>query len=103
MKSFRQARKLIFEQVKDERRHYPFRVATNISEFYDTFASVLTAEEKQEIARAAKQIGDRIGSLPDDRQQQKYVIECRKAMARVLELESAEPRTPLEPGRDARK
>src|SRR4029434_4627156 len=47
MHSFRDARKLIFEQIQTERRHYPFRVATHIAEFYDTFATVLSASDRQ--------------------------------------------------------
>ncbi len=42
MKSFRDARKLIFEQIQTERLHYPFSVATNIAEFYDQFAAYLS-------------------------------------------------------------
>lgn len=89
MKSFRDARKLIFEQIQTERRHYPFRVATNIGEFYDTFASVLSSADRQEIARAAKHILGRIENLPKDRQDQRYVSDCRKAMLHVLELAEA--------------
>jgi hypothetical protein len=89
MKSFREARKLIFEQIQTERLHYPFRVATNIAEFYDTFAASLSATEKQEIARAAKHIITRIDELPRERQNQRYVSECRKAMQHVLELAQA--------------
>jgi hypothetical protein len=33
MKSFRVARGLIVEQIQTERRHYPFKVATNMAEF----------------------------------------------------------------------
>jgi hypothetical protein len=86
MKSFRMARKLIFEQIQTERRHYPFRVATNIAEFYDTFAAFLSAEERLEVARAAKHVIERIGALPKERQEQRYVPECRTAMLHVLGL-----------------
>lgn len=86
MKSFRDARKLIFEQIQTERRHYPFRVATNLAEFFDTFVAVLSPANKQEIARAAKHILSRIEVLPKDRQDQRYVVDCRKAMLHVLDL-----------------
>jgi hypothetical protein len=89
MKSFRDARKLIFEQVQTERRHYPFRVATSLAEFFDTFVAVLSPANKQEIARAAKYIFDRIEALPKDRQDQRYVMDCRQAMLHVLELAPA--------------
>ncbi len=86
MRSFRDARKLIFEQVQTERRHYPFRVATSLAEFFDTFVAVLSSANKQEIARAAKHILGRIEALPKERQEQRYVADCRKAMLHVLEL-----------------
>lgn len=86
MESFREARKYIFEQIETERRHYPFRVATIIAEFYDTFAGLLSAAGKQEVAAAAKHVLNRIEVLPGERQEQRYVIDCRKAMQHVLEL-----------------
>jgi hypothetical protein len=89
MKSFRVARGLIFEQIQTERLFYPFRVATNIAKFYDTFAPLLSVEEKREIARAAKQVVDRIEVLPKERQDQRYVSECRTKMRHVLELAEA--------------
>ena len=90
MKSFRDARKLIFEQIQTERLHYPFRVATNIAEFYDTFASSLSGAEREEVARAAQYILTKIATLPKELQEQRYVSECRKAMTHVLRLSSVD-------------
>jgi hypothetical protein len=89
MKSFRRARKFIFEQIETERRHYPFRVAAIISEFYDTFVAGLSESDKKEIAAAARHILNRIGTLPSERQEQRYVIDCRDAMEHVLGVSSA--------------
>ena len=86
MESFREARKFIFEQIETERRHYPFRVATIIAEFYDTFAVLLPEGGKKEIAAAAKHVLDRIEALPNERREQRYVLDCRKAMEHVLTL-----------------
>jgi len=86
MKSFREARKFIFEQIETERRHYPFRVARIIAEFYDTFAGLLSQGAQKEIATAAKHVRDRIAALPEERQKQRYVIECREAMEHVLKV-----------------
>jgi SIR2-like domain len=86
MKSFREARKFIFEQIETERRHYPFRVASIIAEFYDTLAGLLSEADKKEIAAAAKHVLNRIEVLPNERQQQRYVIDCREAMQHVLGL-----------------
>jgi hypothetical protein len=89
MKSFREARKFIFEQIETERRHYPFRVAKIIADFYDTFAGLLSDEDKKEIAAAATHVLNRIGVLPHERQEQRYVIDCREAMHHVLALSPA--------------
>jgi hypothetical protein len=89
MKSFREARKFIFEQIETERRHYPFRVAKIIADFYDTFAGLLSDADKSEIGAAAKYVLDRIEVLPKGTQEQRYVIDCRDAMQHVLALSPA--------------
>lgn len=89
MKSFREARNFIFEQIETERRHYPFRVAKIIAEFYDTFAGLLSEADKKEIATAAKHVLNRIEVLPHERQAQRYVIDCREAMQHVLKVSPA--------------
>jgi hypothetical protein len=89
MKSSRETRKFIFEQIETERRHYPFRVAKIVAEFYDTFAGLLSEADKKEIAAAARYVLSRIEVLPDERQEQRYVIDCREAMQHVLKLSPA--------------
>jgi hypothetical protein len=93
MKLFRRARKIIFEQIQTERLHYPYRVATLIGEFYDSFAGILAAPEKEEIVNAARYIEKRILGLPSALQHQRYVVECLTAMKRVraLSTESGHP------------
>jgi hypothetical protein len=86
MAAFRDARKLLSEEIQNERLHYPFRVAKLIGEFYDTFASALPPADKGEIGRAAKFISERIGKLPLERQRHRSVTECADAMEHVLGL-----------------
>ncbi len=90
MKLFRDARKIIFEQIQTERLHYPYRVATAIGSFYDTFAGALKDAEKEEVINAARYIEKRIAGLPATLQNQKYVVECRNAMARLRLLSGAQ-------------
>jgi tetratricopeptide (TPR) repeat protein len=84
MARFREAREIINQQIKRERRHFPYRVAATYADFYDTFEPKLTADHKEEITRAAKFVADRIKQLPEMRQRQRYVIECSQKMAYVM-------------------
>ena len=85
MTAFRNARKLIHNQIERERLHYPYRVASLYADFYDKFAPELKAQNKEEVKRAAKHICERIAKLPLDRQQQRYVHECWENLQRVVE------------------
>jgi hypothetical protein len=84
MTAFRKARSLIYTQMEKERLHYPYRVAAIIGEFYDTFAPLLKPQHKDEIKRAAKYICERIEKLPQERQTQRYVVDCWEKLQGVL-------------------
>jgi hypothetical protein len=86
LRLFRGARKIIFEQIQAERLHYPYRVATRIGEFYDTFVGALADAEREEVLNAARYIEKRIGGLPPQLQRQRYVAECLAEMARIRGL-----------------
>lgn len=85
MSAFRKARQIIGAQIKEERLHYPYRVALAYADFYDAFESRLSLAHRAEIARAAKYVLDRIARLPEQRRRQKYVGECADTMEYVLE------------------
>lgn len=81
MTAFRQARAIVNRQVTEKRRyHYPFRVASEYAEFYDTFAADLQPKERQEIFRAARFVLKRIGQLADRPANHRDVIECAHNM-----------------------
>jgi hypothetical protein len=86
LRLFRDARKIIFEQIQTDRLYYPYRVAIRIGEFCDTFVGVLGDPEREEVLNAARYIERRIGGLPVQLQQQRYVVECRAAMVRIRGL-----------------
>ncbi len=90
---FRKARKIIFEQIQTDRLYYPYRVATKLGDFYDTFAGILSSSEVGEILNAANYITKRIGGLPPSLQQQRYVRECLGSMLRIENLASAKGET----------
>jgi hypothetical protein len=91
MPYFRRARKIINEQIKSERLHYPYRVARLYFDFYSTFDQMLRPDEAQEVARAAKFVLDQSAKLPAERQRHKYVRECREGMEHILERVTLTP------------
>ena len=84
MAAFRQARKLIHNQLERERLHYPYRVASMYADFYDRFAHELPLGSKEEVKRAAQHICDRIEKLPPDRQEQRYVQDCWARLQKIV-------------------
>jgi hypothetical protein len=84
MSAFRKASKIINKQVKRERLHYPYRVASNYALFYDRFGAELESSEKQEIRRAAEYILQLIEHLPKNIQEIRHVADCEAAMNHVI-------------------
>ena len=84
MDSFRKARQIIENQIKDERMQYPFRVARSYRTFYEAFESKLSRTRLEEITQAAVFVSRRIESLPEDRRQRKDVSECLDDMKRII-------------------
>ena len=83
MVSFRRARNIIERQIKDDRLHYPYRVAKAYHDFYDTFESKMDSTYLDEIYRAAEYVSRRIESLPKSRQSNRDVMECYADMQRI--------------------
>ena len=84
MESFRQARLIIERQIKDDRMHYPYRVARLYLDFYEVFESRLDEARSNEIFQAAAFVSDRIQSLPKERRDQRSVVECSDDMAKII-------------------
>jgi hypothetical protein len=91
MKLFREARKILFEQIQRERLHYPYRVATQLGEFYDTFAGVFTKPQLQEVLNAARFIERRIENLQPELRRQRYVSQCLATMKRIRSVAGDAP------------
>jgi len=83
MELFRSAREILFDQIQDERLHYPYRVAAGFGEFFDKFAKDFTKAELKEIVEAASFVESRITSLLPEMQRNRYVDACTKVMRRV--------------------
>lgn len=81
--AFRQARQIVQQQIQKERFHYPFRVALGYVEFFDSFESKMTKEQKLEVGRAAEYVLLRVKQLPEVRRNQRYVKKCAEAMAEI--------------------
>ena len=82
---FRQARSLINRQIQDERRHYPYRVASTYQDFFDRFQSEFSDGELNEMSQAAETVSERIEQLPSDRASNKHVRHCKQAMIYIRE------------------
>ncbi len=81
----RKARTIVFQQIANDRLHYPYRVAIGFAQFYDAFATALDKPQRDEIARAAKSVLERIEELQGFRQEQRYVEECWTELSRIVE------------------
>lgn len=84
MDAFREARRIVNEQIRNERLHYPYRVAKLYRDFYEFSEGDLTSPEKEEVLKAAAYVLRRIGDLPADRQEQQYVKDCRRALEAIV-------------------
>ena len=85
MAGFRRARGILNEQVSSPyHRDYPFRVAAKYGAFLAVYRSILTPEDKEEIARACRFMLRRIEALPTYRAEQRYVKECYGVMQRIV-------------------
>ncbi len=85
MDYFRRARNIIQNQISDRRRHYPYRVATSIHEFYEKYQTELSQVHLNEIRQAASYIARQIEVLPDGIKYHRNVSECSTAMRRIIE------------------
>ncbi len=85
MVAFRKARKIIYEQIRHERLHYPYRVAALIGDWFDAYSHRLTTANKAEVKRAAEFLCATIAALPEPRQKQRYVAECYKKLQTIIQ------------------
>lgn len=84
MLCFRQGRDIINRQMRDDRLHYPYRVALQYVGFVNRFGTRLTRAWIDEIEQAAQSVSDRIPELPEERRANRYVRQCEKDMDYVL-------------------
>jgi hypothetical protein len=84
LENFRSARNIINRQIRDERLHYPYRVAILYQSFFDTFAGKFSSSELFEIRSAAKIVLEQIHRLPAERKKHRYVSECARAMEYII-------------------
>ena len=85
MTAFRKARKIIYEQIRNERLHYPYRVAALIGGWYDTYSHRLTDDARKEVRRAAEFVCATIAKLPEPLQKQRHVVECFKKLDAIVQ------------------
>jgi len=81
---FRAARDIINRQMRDERLHYPYRIALQYVRFVNRFGTRLQEAWVDEIEQAATAVADRIPELPEERRLNRYVRQCKKDMEYVI-------------------
>lgn len=86
--NYRQARTIIDRQMRDERRHYPYRVAIHFHDFINKYGGKMKPIEIKEFLSTATRVLTRIEELPEFRRNNKYVGECKKAMNYVIDVAS---------------
>ena len=84
MDSFRKARRTVEEQIKDDRMHYPYRVARYYRNFFEAFESKLNRTRLEEIIQAAVFVLHRIESLPEDKRRRIDISECLGDMTKII-------------------
>ena len=84
--NYRQARTIIDRQMRDERRHYPYRVAIYYQDFVNRFGASMDSTEIEEFASTATRVLQRIGELPEHRRHHRYVRDCQNAMKYVIDV-----------------
>ena len=85
IETFRKARAILNDQVvKRGNRHHPFRAAASYGPFLAAHLSILTREDREEVARAARFILRRIDGLSAYRANHRYVVDCRCVMQQIL-------------------
>jgi hypothetical protein len=70
--------------MRDDRLHYPYRVALQYLRFVNRFGTRLQEAWVDEVEQAATAVANRIPELPEDRRRNRYVRQCEKDMEYVL-------------------
>lgn len=85
MANFADSAQIVGRQMQRERLHYPYRVAAGYLEVFDKWHAHLSKEESAQIVSAASFVLDRLARLPEQRQLQRYVAQCKQAMEEILQ------------------
>lgn len=81
--NYRQASAIILNQIRNERRHYPYRVAILFQDFMNKYGNKMSKDDIEDFAIRATNIRTRIDQLPKDRCNHHYIVKCRKSMDEV--------------------
>ena len=83
--NFRKARVIIDRQMRNERIHYPYKVAILYWDFYNRYSSYFTEGLLIQIKQAADEVLKRIVQLQKYRRMHRNVRDCKNAMERILD------------------
>jgi len=86
LENYKEARTIIERQIRDGRRHYPYRVAINFQDFLSRFGARMDIPDLEDLVATATRILERIALLSPYRRAHRYVVECQKAMHYVVSV-----------------
>lgn len=91
-KCFDEARKILKKQMYRETKHYPYRVAKNISDFFRAHKDSFSPSQLKEIVEFCNNVLERIDKLPSATRDHRHVAESKRTMQGLLKEALAPPR-----------
>lgn len=82
---YAEARGIIQKQILREEKHYPYRVAAGVADFFAQHSQSLSDKQREDILRLCGDVLLRIEKLPYVVRNHGNVISCRRAMQAVLD------------------
>lgn len=83
-KYFDESRKILKKQMYRETKHYPYRVAKNVLDFFRAHKNSFSTPQLKEILYFCNDVLERIEKLPIQIRDHRHVAESKKAMQSVL-------------------
>ncbi|TFW08733.1 hypothetical protein E4K72_07505 [Oxalobacteraceae bacterium OM1] len=87
---FDQAQQIIQRQILREQKHYPYRVAKNVLDFFREHGAQLSGDQIKRVRTFAEDVLKRIEKLPVETRDHRHVVVSKKALDTLLkEIEAA--------------
>ena len=81
---FKESCRLLKKQMENEMKYYPYRVATNVSDFFLAHRDSLSVQQRTEVLEFCGFVLKRVASLPKNTREHRHVLDSKRAMEFVL-------------------